>query len=80
MNKAIILIMCIYLFFSQQFEIAKNTDNASTLKVATFNIRLQTSADTGARSWDNRKRSVVRIIKHYNLDVFGVQEVGNIIY
>lgn len=47
------------------------------LTVATYNIRLQTPVDSGARSWDNRKTDVARIIKQYNFDIFGVQEVGN---
>jgi endonuclease/exonuclease/phosphatase family metal-dependent hydrolase len=47
------------------------------LTVATYNIRLQTSADSGARSWDKRKADVAKLIKQYKFDVFGVQEVGN---
>ena len=47
------------------------------LNVATYNIRLQTAADTAARSWDNRKTDVARVIKQHDFDIFGVQEVGN---
>ena len=47
------------------------------MNVGTYNIRLQTSADSAARSWVNRKADVARIIKQYDFDVFGVQEVGN---
>ena len=46
-------------------------------RVATFNIRLQTSADTAAHSWEKRKTDVARIIKQYDFDIFGVQEIGN---
>ena len=47
------------------------------MNMATYNIRLQTSADSAARSWVNRKADVARIVKQYDFDVFGVQEVGN---
>ena len=77
MKRIIILLLSFFLIVSQQFAIKKSTESKSKLKVATFNIRLQTSADTAARSWDNRKSSVARIIKQYDFDVFGVQEVGN---
>lgn len=53
----------------------KQTENQ--YRVATFNIRLQTAADTAARSWEKRKTDVARIIKQYDFDVFGVQEIGN---
>jgi len=52
-------------------------EGLAKLNVATYNIRLQTAADTAARSWDNRKTDVARVIKQYDFDVFGVQEVGN---
>ncbi|MFZ4725367.1 MAG: endonuclease/exonuclease/phosphatase family protein, partial [Paludibacter sp.] len=77
MKQIIILLLNLFVFISQQFATEKNTIFTSKLNVATFNIRLQTSADTAARSWDNRKNSVARIIKQYDFDVFGVQEVGN---
>ncbi len=47
------------------------------MHVATYNIRLQTPADSAARSWDNRKKQVAKLIKKYKFDIFGVQEVGN---
>jgi endonuclease/exonuclease/phosphatase family metal-dependent hydrolase len=47
------------------------------MNMGTYNIRLQTSADSAARSWVNRKADVARVIKQYDFDVFGVQEVGN---
>jgi len=47
------------------------------LNVATYNIRLQTPADSAARSWDHRKTQIAKLIKKYKFDIFGVQEVGN---
>ena len=51
--------------------------NPGKLTIATYNIRLQTPADSGARSWVNRKADVARVIKKYDFDIFGVEEVGN---
>lgn len=57
--------------------LASKSVSNNHLRVATFNIRLQTPADSGVRAWDKRKTDVARIIKQYDFDVFGVQEVGN---
>lgn len=50
------------------------TTSAQTLKLITYNIRLQTESD-GANSWANRKDFLTGQLKFYNPDVFGVQEV-----
>ncbi|HEY6913615.1 MAG TPA: endonuclease/exonuclease/phosphatase family protein [Paludibacter sp.] len=47
------------------------------LHIATYNVRLQTSVDSAERSWDNRKTDVAKMIKKYDFDIFGVQEIGN---
>ncbi len=52
-------------------------NNSGKLNIATYNIRLQTLADSDARSWVNRKADVARVIKKYDFDIFGVEEVGN---
>jgi endonuclease/exonuclease/phosphatase family metal-dependent hydrolase len=49
------------------------TTSAQTLKLITYNIRLQTESD-GANSWTNRKDFLTGQLKFYNPDVFGVQE------
>jgi endonuclease/exonuclease/phosphatase family metal-dependent hydrolase len=46
---------------------------ALTSRVMTFNIRLDTP-DDGINRWDNRKDWVADLIRHYNPDVFGLQE------
>ena len=51
--------------------------NKTHFKVATYNIRLETPIDSGARAWQKRKFDVARIIHNYKFDIIGVQEVGN---
>jgi len=45
----------------------------STLKVATFNLRLNTAYDS-ANAWPYRKEMVKDLIRYHGFDVFGVQE------
>jgi len=70
---AIGLIVCII----QLFAIGNNCKKPARMHIATFNIRLQTKADSAERSWENRKTDVARLIKKYDFDIFGVQEIGN---
>lgn len=44
-----------------------------SLKVMTYNIRLNTTSD-GVNSWPNRKEKVTDLIKKIDADAFGVQE------
>jgi endonuclease/exonuclease/phosphatase family metal-dependent hydrolase len=76
MRKFIVILIIASLISGELFAI--KSQSKKIFRVATFNIRLQTSADTAARSWDKRKTDVARIIKQYDFDVFGVQEVGNL--
>lgn len=46
---------------------------SQSLKVMTYNIRLNTTSD-GVNSWPNRKETVADLIKKINPDAFGVQE------
>jgi endonuclease/exonuclease/phosphatase family metal-dependent hydrolase len=46
---------------------------SQSLKVMTYNIRLNTTSD-GVNSWPNRKEKVATLIKKINPDAFGVQE------
>jgi endonuclease/exonuclease/phosphatase family metal-dependent hydrolase len=46
---------------------------SQSLKVMTYNIRLNTTSD-GVNSWPNRKETVADLIKKINSDAFGVQE------
>jgi endonuclease/exonuclease/phosphatase family metal-dependent hydrolase len=47
--------------------------NAQTLKVMTYNIRLDVASDS-LDAWTNRKESVCDLIRFYEPDVFGIQE------
>ncbi len=45
------------------------------LSAASFNIRVDTASDTGEKDWSARKANVASVIKKYDFDVFGLQEV-----
>lgn len=77
MYKRIYLIAICVLVCIQLFAIGNNSKKPARMHIATFNIRLQTKADSAERSWDNRKPEVARLIRKYNFDIFGVQEIGN---
>ncbi len=47
---------------------------AQSVSVMTFNIRLDVPSD-GVNAWDNRKADMVNLLKHYNPDFVGMQEV-----
>jgi endonuclease/exonuclease/phosphatase family metal-dependent hydrolase len=55
------------LFIGQSMSIAQS------LKVMTYNIRLDTPQD-GVNAWPNRTVKVVQLIEKYDPDIFGVQE------
>lgn len=48
---------------------------SAPIKVATYNIRIRTAADTGAISWDHRKFDVARVVTSHGFELFGVQEM-----
>jgi endonuclease/exonuclease/phosphatase family metal-dependent hydrolase len=43
------------------------------LRVASYNLRYNNASD-GANAWPNRKEMVKNLVRHYDFDVFGVQE------
>lgn len=45
-----------------------------SLNIASYNIRMQTSADQGDKAWENRKKWANAIVKKYDFDIFGTQE------
>lgn len=47
--------------------------SAQSLRVASYNIRLQTTQDVG-NEWDARKHAVSQLINFHAFDIFGVQE------
>lgn len=49
-------------------------DSDSAVNVMSFNIRMDTSVD-GANRWSERKDLAANVIKFYDVDLFGAQEV-----
>ena len=47
--------------------------SAQELTVASFNIRLKTTADVG-NLWEDRKQAVTDLIQFHEFDIFGIQE------
>ena len=45
------------------------------LRLASFNIRLDTDADTGYKDWQARKANCMAVVRNHGFDVFGLQEV-----
>ena len=64
-------------FLSVMAVSAQLNEKKHNFRIATYNIRLETPADSGARAWEKRKLDVERIIKANSFDIFGVQEVGS---
>jgi endonuclease/exonuclease/phosphatase family metal-dependent hydrolase len=64
MRSLIIPLLLVALFTGAQ---------SQSLKVMTYNIRLNTTSD-GVNSWPNRKEKVADLIKKIDADAFGVQE------
>lgn len=56
---------------------AQTNSRSSNIRVSTYNIRLETPVDSGARAWSNRKYDIARIIHQCKFDIVGVQEVGS---
>lgn len=45
------------------------------VRAGSYNIRCETTNDTGDRAWNSRKSSLVSLVKKMNCDVIGFQEV-----
>lgn len=77
-TKKLIIVITLFMgIFSVGMVGAQTKPRAKNLNAATFNIRIETTYDTGARSWENRKSQVVQLINNHKFDVFGVQEIVN---
>lgn len=51
------------------------TEDARVHRFATYNIRYGNASDTGEKAWINRKSYVMQIIRDYDFDIAGLQEV-----
>ncbi len=47
--------------------------SAQTLKVASYNIRLETSGDVG-NLWQDRKAPLTALVQYHDFEIFGIQE------
>lgn len=57
------------------------TENQPIHRFATYNIRYGVDEDTGDKAWNNRKSYVMKVIRDYDFDIAGLQEVtGNTKY
>jgi endonuclease/exonuclease/phosphatase family metal-dependent hydrolase len=56
----------------------ENQTYSDTLRVASYNIRLETSADKGEKSWNYRKKHIGNLIFSQAWDIFGVQEMADL--
>ncbi|NGF55633.1 endonuclease/exonuclease/phosphatase family protein [Parapedobacter sp. SGR-10] len=65
--KQKILLLLAFLSF------APLTGSAQEIRVATYNIRLQTAQDSG-NLWQDRKEALCQVIRYHEFDIFGVQE------
>ena len=65
------VILPIFLFIYILFSGAKIF--SQPVKVMTYNIRLALASDKENR-WENRKASMVKLIEHYQPEIFGIQE------
>ena len=51
------------------------TSSGFRVRAGSFNIRCETSSDTGDKSWGNRKADFAKFVRESGLDVVGFQEV-----
>ena len=63
-------------FFHENSKEGSGSKSLLELKVMTFNIRYG-SADDGENSWNNRKSMLFDVVRDFNPDIFGMQEVLN---
>lgn len=68
MKRGIIVAVLLFFLFSTQ------QSNGQMLSVMSFNIRLNTPADS-INQWDFRKEELVGILQYYQADFIGFQEV-----
>jgi endonuclease/exonuclease/phosphatase family metal-dependent hydrolase len=72
MNKKFYLSGLLFILFS--FLISCTTENKVSTKVITFNVRYDNPEDS-LNNWKYRKTSIGEMIRYYNPDVWGAQEV-----
>ena len=53
----------------------KEPEETISLNISSYNLRLLTTSDTGDKAWNNRKIYAEKIIRKYDFDIFGTQEL-----
>lgn len=74
LHNCIIFLIFSFSLISCSFFQRSITNNSTEIKVMTFNIRYG-SADDGENSWEYRKKILFDVVRDYNADVIGMQEV-----
>ncbi len=72
--RRIILILFILGFLLACHTTDKSIEKPAHLNVATYNLRFDTPKDAAHHPWKKRYPKIVKIIKKYNFDIFGIQE------
>jgi endonuclease/exonuclease/phosphatase family metal-dependent hydrolase len=67
MNYKSLITICLLSFLSVY------SLSAQTTKLMTYNIRYATDNDM-ENSWENRKEAMVKLLRHYQPEIFGIQE------
>ena len=75
MEKVFAFVLVFLLMSCHRDGVATDFSKEMTLNIATFNIRILTDEDVGARSWEARKSNVASTIVDNDFDVVGFQEV-----
>ena len=68
-----ILCACMVAQAHQTVNKSKKNVRKSELRIATFNLRMDTPKD-GVNAWPNRKEMVKDLVRFYDFDIFGTQE------
>lgn len=68
-----LLCACMVAQAHQTVNKSKKNVRKSELRIATFNLRMDTPKD-GVNAWPNRKEMVKDLVRFYDFDIFGTQE------
>ncbi|MDR1747197.1 MAG: endonuclease/exonuclease/phosphatase family protein [Tannerella sp.] len=66
-------LLCLIALFSGACGFHGNAQEKATLRVATYNLRLDTESD-GENAWPNRQETVNGLVRFHDFDIFGTQE------
>lgn len=64
----------VYGYYAED-EVIDEPEETISLNISSYNLRYLTTSDTGDKAWDNRKIYAEKIIRKYDFDIFGTQEL-----